>query len=62
MSTCNRLDLQTRGGSQPVLPKNLHDHWAKVVVMEILGTFGQNPSVFKCDRLIIVMFRFLFIA
>jgi hypothetical protein len=28
MSTCNRLDLQTLG-SQPVMPKNLPDHWAK---------------------------------
>ena len=26
MSTCNRLDLQTLG-SQPVVPKNLSDHW-----------------------------------
>ena len=28
MSTCNRLDLQTLG-SQPVMPKNLPDHWTK---------------------------------
>ena len=27
MSTCNRLDLQALG-SQPVLPKNLPDHWS----------------------------------
>ena len=26
LSTCNRLDLQTRG-SRPIMPKNLHDHW-----------------------------------
>ena len=26
MSTCNRLDLQTLG-SQPIMPKNLPDHW-----------------------------------
>ena len=26
MSTCNQLDLQTLG-SQPVIPKNLPDHW-----------------------------------
>ena len=26
MSTCNRLDLGTLG-SQPVVPKNLPDHW-----------------------------------
>ena len=28
MSTCNRLDLITLG-SQPVMPKNLPDHWTK---------------------------------
>ena len=28
MSTCNRLDLQTIG-SQPVMPKNLPDHWVR---------------------------------
>jgi hypothetical protein len=28
MSTCNRLDLQTLG-SQPILPKNLPDHWCR---------------------------------
>ena len=26
MSTCNQLDLQTLG-SQPIMPKNLPDHW-----------------------------------
>ena len=26
MSTCHRLDLQTLG-SQPIIPKNLPDHW-----------------------------------
>ena len=29
MSTCNRLDLQTLG-SQPVMSKNLPDHWWRV--------------------------------
>ena len=28
LSTCNRLDLQTLG-SQPVMPKNLPDHWSE---------------------------------
>jgi hypothetical protein len=28
MSTCNRLDLQTIG-SQPIMPKNLPDHWVR---------------------------------
>ena len=27
MSTCNWLDLQTLG-SQPIMPKNLSDHWS----------------------------------
>ena len=26
MPTCDRLDLQTLG-SQPIMPKNLPDHW-----------------------------------
>jgi hypothetical protein len=29
MSTCNRLDLQTLG-SQPIMPKNLTDHWLQM--------------------------------
>ena len=28
MSTCNRLDLQTLG-SQPIMPKNLPNHWLR---------------------------------
>ena len=31
MSTCNRLDLQTLG-SQPVMPKNLLDHWLGTMI------------------------------
>ena len=31
MSTCNRLDLQTLG-SQPVMPKNLPNHWSNFMV------------------------------
>ena len=30
MSTCSRLDLQTQG-SQPVMPKNLPDHWCTLL-------------------------------
>ena len=41
MSTCNRLDLQTRG-SQPVMPKNLPDHWHASVIWEM---FGHNRLV-----------------
>ena len=44
MSTCNRLDLQTLG-SQPVMPKNLHDHctgeWRNFV----------SPHVIKSTRI-----------
>jgi hypothetical protein len=36
MSTCNRLDLQTLG-SQPIMPKDLPDHWS-----ELAGVI--NPS------------------
>ena len=32
MSTYNQLDLQTLG-SQPVMPKNLPDHWSKSIVI-----------------------------
>ena len=34
MWTCNRLDLQTLG-SEPVMPKNLPDHWSDVRSLEI---------------------------
>ena len=30
ISTCNRLDLQTLG-SQPIMSKNLPDHWSQTV-------------------------------
>jgi hypothetical protein len=30
MSTCNRLDLQPLG-SQPAMPKNLPDHWTRLI-------------------------------
>jgi hypothetical protein len=33
MSTCNRLDLQ-RLGSQPIMPKNLPDHWMPILSLE----------------------------
>ena len=35
MSTCNRLDLQTLG-SQPVMPKNLPDHWLELLLLLLL--------------------------
>jgi hypothetical protein len=34
MSTCNRLDLQTLG-SQPVMPKNLPNHWSRDNALDI---------------------------
>jgi hypothetical protein len=35
MSTCNWLDLQTLG-SQPIMPKNLPDHWSLPELLRIL--------------------------
>ena len=43
MSTCNRLDLQTLG-SQPVMPKNLPDHWSSVQEGRFLGYFSWSRS------------------
>jgi hypothetical protein len=34
MSACTRLDLQTLG-SQPIMPKNLQDHWSTEVYAQI---------------------------
>jgi hypothetical protein len=42
MSTCNRLDLQTLG-SQPIMPKNLPEHWS--APFNMLGTFGTDVMV-----------------
>ena len=36
MSTCNRLDLQTLG-SQPIMSKNLLDHWASRCSLAVGG-------------------------
>jgi hypothetical protein len=58
MSTCNRLELQTLG-SQPIMPKNLPDHWmvhyslkhihdsSKVEILEPNLPHGQT----SCRRL-----------
>ena len=43
MSTGNRLDLQTLG-SQPVMPKNLPDHWAAHARWDLTGAFSQGTS------------------
>jgi hypothetical protein len=40
MSACNRLDLQTPG-TQPVMPKNLLDHWLK------LKASGKSPTMLE---------------
>ena len=42
MSACNRLDLQTLG-SQPVMPKNLPDHWVEPRV----ELYYSNTSLHK---------------
>ena len=54
MSTCNHLDLQTLGGSQPVMPKNLSDHWAKVIALLLLqislpASFQAKTSLLLSD-------------
>jgi hypothetical protein len=41
MSTCNRLDLQTLG-SQPVMPKNLPDHWSSQRISFFRSLFNQS--------------------
>ena len=47
MSTCNQLDLQTLG-SQPVMPKNLPDHWHTllefVCLVYMLGIWWHSLS------------------
>ena len=61
MSTCNRLDLQTLG-SQPVLLKNLPDHWSGPVSGSgrCLGRIGRGPSVSKSNWPHVVIFLRLF--
>ena len=41
MSTCNWLELQTLG-SQPIMPKNLPNHWAKLGNTRMLTDCAQN--------------------
>ena len=73
MSTCNWLDLQILG-SQPIMPKNLPDRWAKSsnlfksvsVQGQWSGRFlviiiGWDPSVCKSSRLHVDILRFSFI-
>jgi hypothetical protein len=73
MSTCNWLDLQTLG-SQPIMSKNLLDHWAKSSNLlksvsvrghwsgRFLGIIiGWDPSVCKSKRLHVDILRFSFI-
>jgi hypothetical protein len=44
MSTCNRLDLQTLG-SQPIMPKNLPDHWPCLpIASDILYSLVSTPT------------------
>ena len=48
MSTCNRLDFQTLG-SQPIVPKNLPDHWGgPSQVSRALGSRKQGCSLLPC--------------
>ena len=45
ISTCNRLDLQILG-SQPIMPKNLSNHWYEIVVYPYKGLFTLVPGKF----------------
>ena len=43
MCTCNRLDLQTLGSSQPVMPKNLPtDHWSQAILWPTNNAFTPD--------------------
>ena len=44
MSICNRVDLQTLG-SQPVITKNLPNHWQRVMKAHAQEVFGHIESV-----------------
>ena len=49
MSTCNRLDLETLG-SQPVMPKNLPDHWCPGLTLLKVSTYTQFLSAVAMMR------------
>jgi hypothetical protein len=45
MSTCSRLDLQTLG-SQPIMPKNLPDHWTRKLPKSLpMNTTDSNSPI-----------------
>ena len=47
MSACNRPDLQTLG-SQPIMPKNLPDHWSRLTNNRLnLKTSGESPILLE---------------
>ena len=53
MSTCNRLDLQTLG-SQPVMPKNIPEHWFQVTYV------GSVPNWWPWSILTVIREIFVF--
>jgi len=53
MSTCNRLDLQTLG-SQPIVPKNLPDHWSDtngITMLPLQSDETCNNHIIKVSRI-----------
>ena len=65
MWTCNRVDLQTLGWSQPVMPKNLPDHlswlsarvWSGPMIEENRQLVTNEPVEVKVCRKINKHFR-----
>ena len=53
MSTCDRLDLQTLG-SQPVMPKNLPDHWLRSRVSVELITRRAFDRELDSDSMVVL--------
>ena len=50
MSTCNRLDLQTLG-SQPIMPKNIHDHCFQYTLLWYSGLVYAMDNAIKPWRM-----------
>ena len=44
MSTCNQLDLQTLG-SQPIMPKNILNHYATLPTLQTCMVIGPAREV-----------------
>ena len=53
MSTCNWLDLQTLG-SQPVMPKNLPDHWSGHSAIEVIKEINNKYQNWTTTQILIL--------